>query len=59
MKQLMKRFVAALAATLLLASGAQAADIVIGSPNWVSVNGTAQRQECRAREQPPQIQSAS
>jgi glycine betaine/proline transport system substrate-binding protein len=41
MKQLMKRFVAALAATLLLASGAQAADIVIGSPNWVSVNGTA------------------
>ncbi len=41
MKQLMNRFVVALATTLLLASGAQAADIVIGSPNWVSVNGTA------------------
>ena len=41
MKQLINKFVAALAATLLLVSGAQAADIVIGSPNWVSVNGTA------------------
>ncbi len=38
---LVKRTIAGAGAALLMAGGAQAADIVVGSPNWVTVQVTA------------------
>jgi len=41
MMQYLKRSMASVAAMLLMVGSVQAADIVVGSPNWVSVQATA------------------
>ena len=39
--QILKRALASAAATVMMVGSVQAADIVVGSPNWVSVQATA------------------